>query len=1090
MSIHHRKSRSGGSYIISNMDSPGKSGDEKILKKNASSSFAAGGNKDGDNLVTLASAPSINLNNKEVEKGDRPSRRKKKRSISHRRAPVSPEGPFPKGAAEIHPSELEYDPADEATIIGKGMYGTVYEGRCRGLRVAIKVLNDQKMDAKSLRKFKDEVELMAGLNHTRVVLFLGACMLENGKVACVTEYLPNGNLETVLESKDIHLTMLDKLKYARDIALGCNWLHHSNPLIIHRDLKPSNLLLDDNGRVKVCDFGLSLAQPEHSKGFRSSRIVGTPLYTSPETIKGKTITTKADVYSYGVVLWQILTRLEPFLECEDSDEVYEVVKKGQRPPLTMPPLPAETTPALRQLVADCWQNSPRKRPSFDEILTRLEVMLIEYAIPDPHGAELWKSRFLGKDEVSWPKFVSTFAEDDRFGAATISPHSPPVRCLKNLLATEASPTAVVTLKSFGDFCSWFGPLVPGVHDEQINITKKIVAILRCPWFHASVTNKQARSMLVQQPIGTFLVRYNESVRGGWIISYVAESSEEGSSGSLNDHYRKGRKSINEKAALEGGAGANEKDDGNGVKRGRIKHVRIYFDKSQPDLGYQLLLPAKPKALQDQPSPHAQPSPTTVDSEALSDIHGSSSSSSLNESGGATGMGEAFKRYVWSSYTTYIVDFINQLLDKNWPGREYLDINYPCPGSRFASIFAQSSPGEESSDSVLGGSVLVRYLNSMTSVDDLKRDKQKDKQPEQQQPAKGSAIAAVVGIAASPRTDNIGKERKAQQQQNGGGGDGGAETNGAKRPHHVEKKKAKKDDHGKAERKKERARLREQQQKENERTATTTTTTTTTSMTDNSDQHTNGHTTTKEEAQKKKERKKEKKEKVANKKESNRERSKSKPEKVKKSGVVVVVEEKAEKARPKTIHQILVERDKEVKERKEKRAEKANKDEKDAKEKEKGSKRLKRSKKTDNKESEKESTTSVATTDASESKTTTPPKKKKKKGSKKKEKESKEEEKKKSEGEGKEEKEREKEKGSKKEKKEKRVSRRLRRTAEDTVTASLTTTSPSKAAAGATTPSKLATSPSKAALKKEKKEKDKLAKKEKEKEKLLNGHNGA
>jgi hypothetical protein len=155
---------------------------------------------------------------------------------------------------------LEYNPADEATIIGKGMYGThalplsskqirefaslsyissavpwltgsrvpgtVYEGRCRGLRVAIKVLNDQKMDAKSLRKFKDEVELMAyvalfsfhiearmlhcilthspictavrhrhhhsGLNHTRVVLFLGACMLENGKVACVTEYLPNG----------------------------------------------------------------------------------------------------------------------------------------------------------------------------------------------------------------------------------------------------------------------------------------------------------------------------------------------------------------------------------------------------------------------------------------------------------------------------------------------------------------------------------------------------------------------------------------------------------------------------------------------------------------------------------------------------------------------------------------------------------------------------------------------------------------------------------------------------------------------------------------------------------------------------------
>lgn len=140
-------------------------------------------------------------------------------------------------------------------------------------------------------------------------------------------------------------------------------------------------------------------------------------------------------------------------------------------------------------------------------------MLIEYAIPDPHGAELWKSRFLGKDEVAWPKFVSTFAEDERFGAATISPHSPPVRCLKNLLgkfaqpfavshhsteltcvydqlilATEASPTAVVTLKSFGDFCSWFGPLVPGPHDEPINITKKVVSILQCP-YDASADDK-------------------------------------------------------------------------------------------------------------------------------------------------------------------------------------------------------------------------------------------------------------------------------------------------------------------------------------------------------------------------------------------------------------------------------------------------------------------------------------------------------------------------------------------------------------------------------------------------------------------------
>jgi len=161
------------------------------------------------------------------------------------------------------------------------------------------------------------------------------------------------------------------------------------------------------------------------------------------------------------------------------------------------------------------------------------------------------------------------------------------------------------------------------------------------------------------------VRYNESVRGGWIISYVADDDHQEQRESLSAD------SISADVHL---VGSGVDHDGNlyiGNRLGHIKHVRIYFDKDQPDLGYQLLLPSKPKALIEK---------GRGEQLSIRGIQGSPSSSSSSLSGGGEA-DEASQGYVWSSYTTYIVDFINQLLDKNWPGREYLCIQYPCPGSR-------------------------------------------------------------------------------------------------------------------------------------------------------------------------------------------------------------------------------------------------------------------------------------------------------------------------------------------------------------------------------------------------------------------------
>eukprot|EP01120_Amphizonella_sp_Union-15-10_P011096 TRINITY_DN4615_c0_g1_i3.p1 TRINITY_DN4615_c0_g1~~TRINITY_DN4615_c0_g1_i3.p1 ORF type:complete len:254 (-),score=42.75 TRINITY_DN4615_c0_g1_i3:23-784(-) len=206
---------------------------------------------------------------------------------------------------EIDPSELEI-----INQIGSGCFGNVYSGKCRGKLVAIKKLHQQELEEDLLAEFKKEVEIMTHLRHPNIVLYMGSCTVP-GHLAIVTELLPKGNLADLLRNPDIEITTIQKLKMAKDIAQGMNWLHCSKPPIIHRDLKPTNLLVDDNWNVKVCDFGLASVQKTQVMTDEGDA-PGTPLWMSPEVLLGKPLSEKADIYSYGIVLWEVLTRTEPF----------------------------------------------------------------------------------------------------------------------------------------------------------------------------------------------------------------------------------------------------------------------------------------------------------------------------------------------------------------------------------------------------------------------------------------------------------------------------------------------------------------------------------------------------------------------------------------------------------------------------------------------------------------------------------------------------------------------------------------------------------------------------------------------------------
>lgn len=147
---------------------------------------------------------------------------------------------------DITSSEIEY-----VTKIGEGKYGAVYEGKCRGNRVAIKKFHKQTLSPSVLNEFKSEVEIISRLNHPNVVLFMGACT-EPGEMAIVSELCERGNLHSLLYNTGAGLSIYRKMMMAKDIAIGMTWLHGADPHIVHRDLKPQNLLVGKHGDVKVC----------------------------------------------------------------------------------------------------------------------------------------------------------------------------------------------------------------------------------------------------------------------------------------------------------------------------------------------------------------------------------------------------------------------------------------------------------------------------------------------------------------------------------------------------------------------------------------------------------------------------------------------------------------------------------------------------------------------------------------------------------------------------------------------------------------------------------------------------------------------
>ncbi|KAJ8542238.1 hypothetical protein K7X08_017104 [Anisodus acutangulus] len=277
------------------------------------------------------------------------------------------------------------DNFSESMVIGFGGFGKVYKGVLKdNTKVAVKRGFHQSQQG--LSEFKTEVEMLSQFRHRHLVSLVGYCN-EKDEMIIIYEYMENGTLKDHLYGSDVpNLSWTQRLEICIGSAKGLHYLHTgSQKAIIHRDVKSSNILLDENLRAKVSDFGLSKTGPEIDQTHVSTAVKGSFGYLDPEYLTRQQLTDKSDVYSFGVVMFEVLCGrpvIDPSLPKESVNLVECVMKclrNGESEAIVDPRIAHEVTPkSLTKFVytaEKCLAEYGADRPTMGEVLWNLEYAM-------------------------------------------------------------------------------------------------------------------------------------------------------------------------------------------------------------------------------------------------------------------------------------------------------------------------------------------------------------------------------------------------------------------------------------------------------------------------------------------------------------------------------------------------------------------------------------------------------------------------------------------------------------------------------------------------------------------------------------------
>nr|XP_025978252.1 ephrin type-A receptor 3 isoform X3 [Dromaius novaehollandiae] len=270
-------------------------------------------------------------------------------------------------AKELDASNISID-----KVVGAGEFGEVCSGRLKlpskkEISVAIKTLKVGYTE-KQRRDFLGEASIMGQFDHPNIIRLEGV-VTKSKPVMIVTEYMENGSLDSFLRKHDAQFTVIQLVGMLRGIASGMKYL--SDMGYVHRDLAARNILINSNLVCKVSDFGLSRVLEDDPEAAYTTRGGKIPIrWTSPEAIAYRKFTSASDAWSYGIVLWEVMSYGErPYWEMSNQD-VIKAVDEGYR----LPP-PMDCPAALYQLMLDCWQKDRNNRPKFEQIVSILDKLI-------------------------------------------------------------------------------------------------------------------------------------------------------------------------------------------------------------------------------------------------------------------------------------------------------------------------------------------------------------------------------------------------------------------------------------------------------------------------------------------------------------------------------------------------------------------------------------------------------------------------------------------------------------------------------------------------------------------------------------------
>lgn len=466
--------------------------------------------------------------------------------------------------------------------IGTGHFGEVWRARLHGKLVAVKILKPEveSIPQELITKFNNEVRIVSGVPHPNVVQFMGISQ-DRGHLMIVTEFMERGDAEKKVFNKEFSIVM--RMNFARDVACAVAWIHSLG--IIHRDIKLANMLIAADNSIKMCDFGLSALKEGRQYLRDRGYAKGTPLYMAPEVLKGQNFNESSDIYSFGLVLWELVAQREVFSGTyvdEYSVEEFrdEVINAHLRPTidenmrLTYPP-------RLFNIMERCWAEIPASRPSFDQLIPELEAAIIEIAIADEFGREIWKN--ICKKEGfklvhSWPSFkthlyqaVAPFRDNTieegivdirninvsrlndlqldmlraygveysvmvdrelnaRYGNTLLISMDRVVEleedCIKAIFA-KLGPSGeendfIVSVERFGHMLTYFGPVLE--ENKSVLFPDRVRRLLFQEWFHGETETAAAENLINQflkdRADKPFLVRLSSTKPGNFVVTRV------------------------------------------------------------------------------------------------------------------------------------------------------------------------------------------------------------------------------------------------------------------------------------------------------------------------------------------------------------------------------------------------------------------------------------------------------------------------------------------------------------------------------------------------------------------------------------------